>query len=202
MFNFYMCIGAELPESSKGIAYLSISWTAQVLIAHTWILDSCWSWNQHTYCTYITQNKSTQKSLGVLSWLLKMMSENGLLLLLTVGQITPGCLFLPKATWWYTCFEGNLNYFLATILLQERPYCPSSNDRNITTAAVDQLKYLFLFVISIRFTYISQKPYLVKSAANETIVVYFLYAVFFIYYTEKSNWQRADTTKRMQQQRR
>ena len=163
MFNFYTRIDAELPESSKGTAHRWIIWTAHVLLPHIWILDSCWSWNQHTYCMYITQHKSTQKSVGVFSWLSKMMSENGLLLLLTVGQITPGCLFLPKATWGYTCFEGNLNYFLATILLQERPYPPSSNERNIAIAAVDQLKYLFLFVISIRFTYIFQKPHLVKS---------------------------------------
>lgn len=163
MFNFYRCIGAELPDSSKGTAHLWIIWTAHVLLPHTWILDSCWSWNQHTYCTYITQHKFTQKSLGVLSWLSKMMSKNGLLLLLTVGQITSGYLFLLKATWGYTRFEGNLNYLLVTIFLQETPYPPSSNERNIVIAAADQLKYLFLFVISIRFTCISQKPYLVKS---------------------------------------
>lgn len=158
MFNFYMCVSVELPYSTKGTAHLWISWAAHALLPHTWIKDSCCVWNQYTYCTYITQHKFTQKSLGFLSWLSKVMSEMSS----AINSWTDDS-WLPFSS------QGNsggytlstLNYFLTTIFLQE--YFQALMARNIVIAAVGQWKYLFLFVMSIKFTSLSQKPYLVKS---------------------------------------
>lgn len=153
----YMCRCRE--DSSKGSAHLWISWAAHALLPHTWIKDSFWFWNEHTYCTYLTQCKFTQKSLGFLSWLSKMMSEmSSAINNWTVDSWLP---FSSQSNLRRYMLWSNLNCFLNTIFLQEK--APALMARDIAIAAVEQWKSLFLFVMSIKFTSLSQKPYLVKS---------------------------------------
>lgn len=149
MFNFYMCVSVELPYSTKGTAHLWISWAAHALLPHTWIKDSCCVWNQYTYCTYITQHKFTQKSLGFLSWLSKVMSEMSS----AINSWTDDS-WLPFSS------QGNsagytlstLNYFLTTIFLQER--LPSSNGKEHCYCCSRSVE-IFIFVRNVYQIYIS-----------------------------------------------
>lgn len=82
---------------------------------------------------------------GCQRWYLKC------LLLLIIAQMTPGCLSLLKAKRGYTLW-CNLNYFLITIFLQERP--PSSNGKEHCYCCSRSVEFFF-FAYNVYQIYIS-----------------------------------------------
>lgn len=150
MFYFCMWEGVELPDRSKGTAHLWISWAAHALLPHTWIKDSCCFWNKHTYCMYVTQHKFTQKSLGFLSWLSKMVSEmSSAINSWTDDSWLP---FSSQSNFGGYTLWGNLNYLLTTIFLQER--FPSSNGKEHCYCCSRSVE-IFIFICNVYQIYIS-----------------------------------------------